>query len=333
MDMQTPTFSIETGQQANHTTRLRTMVFLVLLLAILPVMAVAQVTPWSSYNLTTPPVTFPAPGFSSPGVTALFYNGLSWKGKPTRVFAWIGIPPKPVGGGLVPGVVLIHGGNGTAYADWVRLWNSRGYAAIAMDTSGATPGAAPTSSPVRHAFGGPSGWGGLSQIDEPTQDQWAFHAVADVILAHSLLRSNPNVDAQRIGVTGISWGGFLTCLAASADARFKFAAPVYGCGFLADNSAWLSNFKAMGPTRTERWVKLWDPSSYLASATMPFLWVTGSNDFFFPLDSLQKSYRLPPGERRLCVRLLMPHGQGPGQSPAEIHAFAASVLNGGAPML
>ena len=38
-----------------------------------------------------------------------------------------------------PGVVLIHGGGGTAFADWVYLWAKRGYAAIAMDLNGSRP--------------------------------------------------------------------------------------------------------------------------------------------------------------------------------------------------
>jgi hypothetical protein len=36
-------------------------------------------------------------------------------------------------------MVLIHGGGGTAFADWVRLWTGRGYAAIAMDLCGCVP--------------------------------------------------------------------------------------------------------------------------------------------------------------------------------------------------
>ena len=32
--------------------------------------------------------------------------------------------------------VLVHGGGGTAFDAWVRLWNDRGYAAIAMDLAG-----------------------------------------------------------------------------------------------------------------------------------------------------------------------------------------------------
>ena len=63
-------------------------------------------------------------------------------------------------------------------------------------------------------------------------DDWPYHALASVMRAHSLLRSFPDVDAERTAVTGISWGGYTTCLVASVDDRFKAAVPVYGCGFL-----------------------------------------------------------------------------------------------------
>jgi len=69
------------------------------------------------------------------------------------------------------------------------------------------------------------------------KDQWTYHAVADVLLAHSLVRSFPEVDAECTGVTGISWGGYLTCIVAGLDTRFKCAAPLYGCGFLHENSS------------------------------------------------------------------------------------------------
>ena len=55
---------------------------------------------------------------------------------------------------------------------------------------------------------------------------------------------------------------------------------------------------------------------------MPVLWVTGSNDYFFPLDSLQRGYDLLPKAPRLAVRVRMPHGHPPYGDPAEIRAFA-----------
>ena len=64
-------------------------------------------------------------------------------------------------------------------------------------------------------------------MNDADEDQWVYHAVAAVIRANSFIRSLPDVDPERIGITGVSWGGFLTCIAASIDDRFKFAAPVY----------------------------------------------------------------------------------------------------------
>ncbi|MFZ2654940.1 MAG: acetylxylan esterase, partial [Victivallales bacterium] len=90
-----------------------------------------------SKKIFSVPELFPAEGFEYPGVKALFYEGMPYNGRRTRVFAWYGVPDNAKG--KVPAMVLVHGGGGTAFADWIRLWNSRGYAAIAMDTCGGVP--------------------------------------------------------------------------------------------------------------------------------------------------------------------------------------------------
>jgi dienelactone hydrolase len=293
---------------------------------------------WGSASAQTPglmratpemlqaPRTRPAEGFSAEGVEAVFYDGLPWKGKPTRVFAWIGVPKLPPGE-KAPGIVLVHGGGGTAFDGWVRLWTSRGYAAIAMDTCGTVPKGS-YGKWERHEAGGPPG-NDFQTAKGPAADQWNYHAVADAVLAHSLLRSRPEVDPDRIGLTGISWGGYLACIVSGLDDRLKFVAPVYGCGFLGDNSVWKPEIDKLGETG-RRWLELWDPSHYLPLGTMPKLWVTGTNDFAYPLDSLRKSYRAAGGASTLCVRLRMPHGHGPaGEGPEEIQVFADSILKGG----
>ncbi|MBI2300479.1 MAG: acetylxylan esterase [Armatimonadetes bacterium] len=284
---------------------------------------------WDLDALSKAPQTWPAEGFTSAteGIRAVYYEGLPWHGKPTRVFAWIGLP-KVEPGRKVPGIVLVHGGGGTAFDTWVKLWTSRGYAAISMDTCGCVPKGT-YGNWERNPQGGPPGWGGYGQIDQPREDQWTHHAVADAVLADSLLRSLPEVDAERIGVTGISWGGYLCSIIAGVDDRFKFAVPVYGCGFTRDH-AFAGSVNGLGKERGDRWMRWWDPSVYLRDARMPMLWVTGTNDFAYWFPALQKSYRLPPGPRTLAVRLRMPHGHGPaGEGPEEIHAFADSIVNGG----
>ena len=185
---------------------------------------------------------------------------------------------------------------------------------------------------AHHEFGGPEGWGGFKAIDEPSGDQWSYHAVAAVVLGHSVLRSMPEVDAGKIGVTGISWGGYLTDIVAGIDGRFRFAAPVYGCGYLGEDSAWLKDFAAMEPDRAKRWLSWWDPSVYLAGSKVPMLWVTGTNDFAYPFPSLQKSYRLAQGPRTLAIRVRMKHSHPDGAQPAEIFAFADSILKKGKPL-
>lgn len=283
--------------------------------------------------LSKPPAVFPADDISAEGVKAFYYEGAKYQEKPTRVFAYYGVPAGSGDGKKVPAMVLIHGGGGSAFDRWVKLWNSRGYAAIAMDVCGCVP-VGTYGKWQRHEHGGPPGWdASFSQLDAPVEDQWTFQAVSAVALAHSLIRSYPEVDADRIGVTGISWGGYLTSVVAGVDSRFKFAVPVYGCGYLGENSAWLPALEKLGKEKAELWLKQWDPSSYLGQAKMPVLWVNGTNDFAYPMDSWRKSYLLPTGSRTLCLRIRMPHGHGPaGENPEEIHVFANQILRQGKPL-
>jgi hypothetical protein len=60
------------------------------------------------------------------------------------------------------------------------------------------------------------------------------------------------------------------------------------------------------------------------------LWVNGTNDFAYPMDSWLRSVKLhSPSE--LCMRIRMPHGHGPaGENPEEIHVFMNSILRRGA---
>jgi len=278
-----------------------------------------------------PPKHAPAEGFEQEGVRAVYMDGPAYRGKPTKVFAWVGVP-KVEAGRRAPAMVLVHGGGGTAFAEWVRLWTSRGYAAIAMDTCGQVPRGT-YGKWERNPDGGPPGWSvNPALLDLPAADQWQYHAIASVVLSHSLIRSLPEVDPDRVGLTGISWGGYLTCIAVGVDARFKLAVPVYGCGFYED-CVWGPELAKMPADKRERWLAWWDPKAYLPAARMPILWVNGTNDFAYPMVATRRSYLLPKGERHLSVTLRMPHGHGgAGEKPPAIHAFADSILKDGAPL-
>ncbi len=302
---------------------------------ILPAPELPASCPWDLAALSRPPA-FEWLDEASP-VRSLLYAGEPFEGHPTRVFAYYATPAS-VGGGHEkrpwPGVVLVHGGGGTAFAEWVTLWATRGYAAIAMDLAGCRPDPAATkkNAVVRLPDGGP-GQEHKDKFDTiatpETNDDWPYHAVANVIRAHSLLRSLPDVDPTRTAITGISWGGYTTCLVASLDNRFRAAVPVYGCGHLSDNSCWLGDFARIGSEQVARWTQLYDPGTYLAACRVPIFFVNGTNDFAYPLDSFMKSHAdVQQATTNIRIQVNMPHGHEAGWAPAEIAAFIDAAVLG-----
>jgi dienelactone hydrolase len=102
------------------------------------------------------------------------------------------------------------------------------------------------------------------------------------------LISRPDVDPQRIAVTGISGGGAATFWIAAADERVKVAVPVSG---MADLPSYISNRVINGHCdcmflyNTFRW-----PWTRIASliAPRPMLFTNSDNDDIFPMDANQR---------------------------------------------
>jgi len=273
-------------------------------------------------NLTDAPKMHLAEGFDSTDtLAAIYYEGLDWQGQPTKVFGWVGMPAEYVA--PVPAVVLVHGGGGTAFKEWVRQWTQRGYAAISIAVEGQTDRKI-DGAWERHAWAGPQRQGIYHDSAEPLVDQWMYHAVADTILAHSLIRSLDGVDARRVGIMGISWGGVITSTVIGIDDRFAFAIPTYGCGALATAENHYGNVLGVNMI----YQQVWDPMLRLDRATMPTLWFSWPEDSHFPMDKFAKSYGAVPGEHMVCLVPEMGHGHGPPWSRMESYAFADSIVSG-----
>ena len=279
-------------------------------------------SPWDVPALKAARVE-PAWGATTGRVREVYYPGEPLAGRSTRVFGYYA---KPDGDGPFPAVLLVHGGGGKALPKWAEHWAARGDCALAMDLAG-------------HGPAGPLADGGPGQGDDikfqefdgkTARDMWTYHGVAAVVRAHNLLRTLPEVDKDRVAVTGISWGGYLTCIIAGVDDRLKAAVPVYGCGFLHENSAWKPRLDGFHATRRDRWVNTFDPSRYLGSVKCPILFLNGTNDFAYPLDSYQKSYSLVKAPRTVSVRVRLPHGHI--WTFGEVDAFIGSHLKKGDPL-
>lgn len=304
--------------------------------------------PWKLEDLTK------APSFrwddDKSQIRSLYYEGLPYQGKETEVFAFYASPHTldQTNEGPFPAVVLIHGGGGTAFAEWVNLWAQRGYAAIAMDLGGSRPPAAEfdpktggfvshnsRSGRVRLENGGPnqSHAEKFATAGGRIDDDWPYHAVSNVILAHSLIRGFEEVDENRTAVTGISWGGYTTCIVASVDHRFKAAVPVYGCGFLYQGeSVQRPAIDGLSPAKRGAWIRLYDPSSHLPNCRVPIFFVNGTHDKHYPLDSYAKSYSLVSGPRSQRIEVKMGHSHPAGWAPKEIGLFIDSHCKDGVPL-
>ena len=268
-------------------------------------------------------------------VHTLLYRSVDYEGKPTQVFAYYTNPDLLMGiknsKRKFSGVVLLHGGGGKAFKEWAEKWAADGYAAIAMDLSG------------NGEDGKKLAQAGADQADDNKfqkiekgnlKDVWTYHAVASAILAHSLLLNLPEVDATKTSVTGISWGGYLTCIVASLDNRFKAAAPVYGCGFYDESDIFKDPVNKLSPENKQKWMKYFDPSSYLPFAKPQFLFVNGNTDLFYNVVPYHKTYRLvDKALRTICIKPDMLHSHEHGWQPAEIRYFFENVVNQGAPLI
>lgn len=269
----------------------------------------------------------------------------------TDVFAFYATPGSISGDATrdenLPAVVLIHGGGGTAFAHWVWLWAKRGYAAIAMDLSGRRP-AAPKFDPqtgelvpnlrvarTRLERGGPEAdqVTKFQNVGGDVTDDWQYHAVAAVLRAHSLVRRLPEVNEERTAVTGISWGGYMTCLVASLDDRFKAAVPVYGCGFLYEGESVQKRLiDELSDEKRREWIRTYDPSAWLPQCRVPILFVNGTNDKHYPLNSYMRSYDLVTGPKQIRIEAGMRHSHVHGWAPAEIGLFIDQHTGNGIPL-
>ena len=266
-------------------------------------------------------------------VHALIMRSVSYKGHPTEVFAYYSDPDlllKRKQKGRYPAVLLLHGGAGAAFRQWVEKWAADGYAALAIDLSGRGMDHQPL----------PNGGPDLENNDNVfgtvergnLYEAWTYQAVAKAIAAHSLLLSMKHVDPQRTCLTGISWGGYLTCIVGSIDNRFRAAAPVYGSGYYTE-LPFFAGMKLLSEEGRQRWMRWFDPSHYLPYASIPFLFVSGNADTAYQLYAYKKSYELiDASQRTICIRPGMQHGYYEGWEPFEIKAYFESVLNGGCPL-
>lgn len=280
---------------------------------------------WKDINL------YSVPSFrmlSKDSVVGLIYEGGKYRGHKQGVFAYYATPGTLYGNKALdknlPAIILVHGGGGQAFKDWAIKWAKKGYAAIALDLRGNGPD-------KRHLINGftePGNQTPYFDVNLPLKDQWMYQAVANVLLANSLIRSFKGIDTSRTAITGISWGGVITCIVAALDPRYKAAVPVYGCGYLGESGRMKAQLNDIPKENKNIWLTQYDPSQYLSAVKMPMLFLNDATDPYFELSSFMKSYNLVTTKKRLCIKINLKHSHRAGWSNKEIYSFINHHLRG-----
>jgi dienelactone hydrolase len=124
--------------------------------------------------------------------------------------------------------------------------------------------------------------------------------IKDLQRAVDVLRSRPNVDADRIAFVGFSWGGATGALFVGIERRLKAAALVVGHGGQVSHATGPDGFKYISSlpcARRVAWIRAMapvEPIRYVGHANAPLLLQNGTMDIFIPVADAAELHAAAP---------------------------------------
>ncbi len=201
--------------------------------------------------------------------------------KPMRVDGWVLLPKDFDPGKKYPAILDIHGGPKTAYGEVfyheMQHWASLGYFVM---------------------FCNPRGSDGKGNAFADLRKSWGTIDYEDIMdFVDEVLKNYPSIDSERLGVTGGSYGGYMTNWIIGHTNRFKAAATQRSI------SNWITEVCASDygidfPIEQEYddiyncHDELWDmsPLKYANEAVTPTLFIQSTEDYRCPIPEAIQLY-------------------------------------------
>ena len=212
-----------------------------------------------------------------------------------EIAGWVIRPAGFEPGKKYPAILDIHGGPKTVYGSCyfheMQLWASRGFAVL---------------------FCNPTGGDGGGDEFADIRGQYGRQDFADLMqFVDTALERCDFIDAERLGVTGGSYGGFMTNWVIGHTDRFKCAASQRSISNWISfrNSADIGWYFAEDQVGGEPWTgleKIWSqsPLAFADRVTTPTLFIHSEEDYRCPLsEGIQMFYALRQRgvETRMCI--------------------------------
>ena len=211
-----------------------------------------------------------------------------------------GIMAYPQRSGKFPGLLVLHGGSGNAAGlrRLVEKFAAKGYIAFANDM----PGYCNTDE-TPHS-GGP--WKTHPAPDEQPrfdisgglQNSSLVDAEVAGMEAFNLLRTQPDIDVEKMGITGYSWGGYsTTMLCGLLGNKVKAAYAYWGCGFYDKGSFWSELIEKLPEATRKKWLQYFDAGRRAAHIKASYFIEAASNDTYFWPEAVSATVHAIPGKK------------------------------------
>ncbi|MBP7127550.1 acetylxylan esterase [Myxococcota bacterium] len=218
-----------------------------------------------------------------------------------------GFASRPVAGtGRLPGVVQAHGLGGMAEERHATGTSALTGAFVLAYTG---PGGGTDDLGNRSEglpAGDRNGYRMFDTLEDPRGSWFWGHTVA-ALRGLTCLATRPDVDPERLGMTGFSAGGVATLMGAGVDDRIRAAVPLSASGAwdvaVEAPNAWQHVLlrQAGLTTASPEWTRLidhLDSARLLPDTRAEVLMVNGSADEFFPLTAHRATYDAIPGSAK-----------------------------------
>ncbi len=195
-----------------------------------------------------------------------------------EIEAWLQYPYGYQEGERYPLVLYIHGGPHSAYGEgWFdEFHNLTGAGMFVLYTNPR----------------GSSGYG--ADFTYSTRGRWGMEDYEDLMKAVDIAIQRDDVDPERLGVTGGSYGGFMTAWVTTKTDRFRAAQTDR---MISNWFSWYGTSDAQGLTEFEFYGKPWDnpdlywelsPIKYVANVRTPTLMVQSEEDHRTPMTDAEQ---------------------------------------------